>query len=146
MHTIIAQDFSKEEKRDVINVVYDFFYKSPIAQRNANRNSGKSERFILMLEVSNEYKIDEVSPLAENNNLDSGFAILNSLSKTDFQNWKSKSAKNKTVVIPIVVINRGEEYIESLGFIDNFEKLGQTSEIVILSGIEFKWPIRRKEY
>jgi hypothetical protein len=142
---VLSQDLTREESRDLTWIVYDFFYHSPISQRNVNKNTGKSERLIFLLKINQDSKISDVSVLADNNNIDSGYAILSKLSSKEFEGWKSKSVKNKLIILPVVVINSDNNYMDIIDFLIQFGKLGQSPNMINLSGIEFRWPIRRKE-
>jgi hypothetical protein len=135
-----GQVLTKEERASFMNIIYDYFHASPTAQNNTNRTYGQSEQMILFFEINDSGNVEQVKLLADNNNLDSGYAILSGLKPIDFKNWRSLTVRNKTIMVPVVVFNSEKDYEKILRFIVGFKKLGQAPRLINLPGMVLDWP------
>jgi hypothetical protein len=140
-----AQTLTPIERSNLTGIVYDFFFDSPIAKNNTNRNSGISEKFILLLNTNDSGKVKQVLLLSDANHRDSGYAILSKLGVDDFKKWQARSAKGVTIMLPLVVINSGTDFNEMMDYLIGLSKLGSSPGVINLPGIDFRRP-RRGEY
>lgn len=138
-----AQSLTKADILALNEIIGNFLFDAEEA--NENYTNCKSEFFTCVIDLDSNSRVKSVIILHDGKNIDSAFAILSRLRPANFKNWNCVKCKNKTIIMPILVISAHwqDEYIRKLTRVVSQRRvsvLSETSGIIYLSPFQYHHP------
>lgn len=130
-----------QEVQQLENIVRNYFDKSrDVFELEAIGNlSGPSEAFFITLEIDSAGGVDAIHLFSENNK-DSAYVIFINLKASDFNSWKGEKYKGKTILIPVVVLNRTNKPDYVYNMADMTPQRREVRRIIIAKTVVLSWP------
>jgi hypothetical protein len=104
-----SQSLTKREIYNLDSIILHYLQSADTL--DVYHESRKSSMVLITLETNLAGKVSNIKLLVDAGNIDSSYKILKKITPEDFRNWKSKSAKQKTLIIPFFTLGYGE-YID----------------------------------
>jgi hypothetical protein len=136
-----AKSQNLEEVHRLENIISDYFDNSrnELELEAIGKMGRPQEAFFVILDIDSVGRVETVHLFTENNR-DSGYAIIKNLKPADFKNWQEEKYRLKSIVIPVIVLNRDEKrnYIFYLADMTNERR--ESRRIVVGKTVRLGWP------